>query len=238
MSRIRQRLSLESALRLSLRSMFARGALAPATETAGTWIFTRNGVTIGSLAFTASLRHRKGELNLKYVINGVSTPVTETIALETTPLNFGGRRWWFRCPSSGERALFLYKFPQMKEFCSRRAIAPSPTYWTQRRGGLSRIHEQRRALRRKLGDTESGIGDDLQRPSRMRSRTFAKYLARDDELARREDELLLSELSRVLARDKVGRIRSTLRNAVDRLPSRSIVDSRLAHVAMIGQHST
>ena len=33
----------------------------------------------------------------------------QSVALESTPLHFGGRRWWFKCPGCGRRCATLHK---------------------------------------------------------------------------------------------------------------------------------
>jgi hypothetical protein len=49
------------------------------------------------------------------------TPVDYRVQLETTPLHFGGERWWFRCPDAGcgRRVRKLYLAPGGTYFACR-----------------------------------------------------------------------------------------------------------------------
>lgn len=81
-----------------------------------------------------------------------------------------------------------------REFCHRTAIRPQPTYASQRIGGCDRIIAQHWALRRKIGDNVSDLFSEPFKPKWMRWHTFARYAARDAELAARE----WSQIRRIL----------------------------------------
>ena len=51
------------------------------------------------------------------------------VYLDTTPCNYGGERWWFRCPSCGRRCRILYGGP---EFTCR--VCRDLTYRSQQEG--------------------------------------------------------------------------------------------------------
>ena len=192
MSRYGWRPCIESALRLNLASMLKSDAIAPESKTAGYWQFTRNSEVIASVGFDGDLGEVDGVLDLSYrtTIGGEERNVRSRIPLETTEQNFGGRRWWFVCPLSGARALFLYKFNGIELFCHPTAVRPLPTYYSQRISGIDRVLEKRRRIRRNLGDTNAGWLDELRRPKGMRQLTFQKILARDAVLAEIQDSYI------------------------------------------------
>lgn len=43
----------------------------------------------------------------------------QTIELESTPLHFGGARWWFHCPDCARRCATLHKPPGRQHFACR-----------------------------------------------------------------------------------------------------------------------
>jgi hypothetical protein len=176
---------IESALCLNLRQLFRTGALRAGADTSGGWRWMDDGEVIASIGYRATLGDTAGTLTLSYTQTtaGGREPVTCTIALESQPCHYGGRRWYFLCPYTGCRALKLYKWNGIERFCHRDAIKPRPTYASQRVSGSDRIMAQRWAIRRKLGDEYSDLFGEPFKPKWMRWRTFDRYAARDAELA-------------------------------------------------------
>ena len=56
-------------------------------------------------------------LQLEYRANG--EPITLTIPLLTTPMRFGGQRWWFACPRCARLCTRLHMPPSGKRFACR-----------------------------------------------------------------------------------------------------------------------
>ncbi|MGH8118344.1 MAG: hypothetical protein ACREPY_18425 [Rhodanobacteraceae bacterium] len=189
---------LESALCLDVRKMFRVRALQPGCQTSGAWQWTRDGEKAASIGYRATLGDASGTLTLDYTatVGDERNSITCTIALESLPCHYGGRRWFVRCPYTHRRAWKLYKWASIEWFCCREAVKPRPTYASQRVGGSDRIMAQRWALRRKLRDDYSDLLGDPMKPKWMRWRTFDRYAARDAELASRE----WGYFARVLAR--------------------------------------
>lgn len=180
---------LESALCLDVRKMFRTRALQPGCDTAGGWQWTNgDGEQVGSVGYRAKLGTDAGTLTLDYSTgcDGERKAITCTLALESLPCHYGGRRWYMQCPYSGRRALKLYKWSGIDWYCHRDAIKPKPTYASQRESGGNRIIAQRWALRREIGDDFSDLFGEPCKPKWMRWRTFNRYAARDAELASRE----------------------------------------------------
>lgn len=183
---------IESALCLNLHRMFEAGALREGATTSGGWHWTdgHTGKETASIGYRAALGHTTGTLTLDYTCTdrdtGKRKPVTCTIELVTVPCNYGGHRWYFRCPYTHRRALKLYKWSDIKLFCHREAIRPKPTYASERVSGSDRIMAQRWALRRKMNDNLSDLFSEPSKPKWMRWRTFERYCQRDAELEARE----------------------------------------------------
>jgi hypothetical protein len=190
---------IESALCLSVGSMFKCGALRAGTTTSGSWQWSRDGEKFASIGYSARLSAESGELRLSYSWkpDGKPQDVTCAIRLSSLPLQYGGRRWYMHCPHTQRRVLKLYKFGSIEQFCSRTAIRPLPTYASQRTSGSDRINAQRWAIRRKIGDTFSDLFGEPYKPKGMRWRTFERYAERDAELAEREGGYLLRLIGRL-----------------------------------------
>lgn len=134
---------IESALCLDLRRMLSTGTLRPGSTTSGAWVWTdpHFGEGVASVGYRALLNVCEGELTLNYSHhdrNGERKDVQCIVPLCTTPLNYGGLRWYFVCPYTGRRALKLYKWSCIDGFCHRTAVRPLPTYACQRVGGHER----------------------------------------------------------------------------------------------------
>jgi len=59
------------------------------------------------------------------------------IDLEATDCYFGGKRWWFRCPSCGRRCRILYLPPFENKFACR--LCHNLTYRSQQEGSCRSI---------------------------------------------------------------------------------------------------
>lgn len=64
--------------------------------------WSRNGEKTGSIGFTVSTVEGDEYIHFRYThtshSTGEKTELDYKIRLESTPCNFGGRRWWFICP--------------------------------------------------------------------------------------------------------------------------------------------
>ncbi|MBB6243094.1 hypothetical protein [Rhodanobacter sp. MP1X3] len=190
---------IESALSLNVGSLFKAGALHAGAMTSGSWQWSRDGEQVASIGYCATLSAESGELRLSYTWkpDGEPQDVTCTIRLSSLPLEYGGRRWYMHCPYTQRRVLKLYKFGSIKQFCSRTAIRPLPTYASQRVGGTDRIFAQRWALRRRMGDDFSDLFGEPFKPKGMHWSAFRRYADRDAELERREGGYLQRLLNRM-----------------------------------------
>lgn len=179
---------IESALCLDVRDMLRTHGLRPGCQTSGALHWTRDGDEFASVGFAAKLCDDAGTLELTYAqgTGAERKTITCTLALESLPCHYGGRRWFACCPYTHRRAWKLYKWPGIDWFCHRDAIKPRPTYASQRVSGADRINAQRWELRRKLGDNFTDLFSEPWKPKWMRWRTFQRYADRDAELSARD----------------------------------------------------
>jgi hypothetical protein len=75
---------------------------------------------MATIEYTIELRSLdQGCLWLWYCVE--DAPVHLMIRLVSTAIHSGGRRWWFTCPTTGERVRKLYLPPGATRFAGRRA---------------------------------------------------------------------------------------------------------------------
>jgi hypothetical protein len=91
------------------------------------------------------------------------------------PQPFGGRRWWFVCPRTGDRVAKLYLPPGALTFASRKAHRLG--YRSQRESPRDRALGRAFKARQRLGSPE-GIGDFIPKPKGMRWRTYDRHMQR------------------------------------------------------------
>jgi len=96
----------------------------------------------------------------------------QQVPLTYTRPNFGGRRWWMKCPFSGRRVGKLYCPAGAEKFASRQAWGIA--YYSQRISPDVRRFEELFKLQEKLG-CEPGWERPIKRPKGMWRRTFVEY---------------------------------------------------------------
>jgi hypothetical protein len=122
----------EDCLIISVSEFLREGALVPGDFRTGTWgwQYIRTGTwgcaheaasePYASVSFESDLRYPdRGSLRLRYTAGGKDIDLW--IWLTTTVPNYGGRRWWFRCPVLNIRADKLYLPRGGDRFASRKA---------------------------------------------------------------------------------------------------------------------
>ena len=133
-----------------------------------------NGEPMKSARFRLDLRELKSaRLTIR------SETISQVITLTAVRQNFGGRRWWMRCPVTGERVRCLYLPPGGALFASRAALGLS--YRVERLSRFDRPFEKLFRAQRRL-DHVQGLGAGLKRPKGMWNRTYARHATRFDGL--------------------------------------------------------
>ena len=121
------------------------------------------------------------------------------VYLDTTRPRFGGRRYWFICPSSGRRVAKLYLPYGGSRFLSRRAYRLG--YACQREDRQSRLMRKARKLRRAIGGDGEALGQgEPEKPKGMHWRTYERRLAVWVAAEARVDEAFMPRWARLLAR--------------------------------------
>jgi len=114
-------------------------------------------------------------VGLSSLIEGRKRASDYSIALATTPQPFGGRRWWFRCPRSGDLVGKLHLPDDAYTFASQRAHRLG--YSSQRETPSDRATSRAFKLRERLGG-KGAIGSYVPKPKWMRWSTYAHEIAR------------------------------------------------------------
>ena len=172
--------TVESGLTLDIAKLLGDRLFRPGQRWDGSIVWTRSGTgeCVASIGYQAFLDDEGGRVRLHYTTTqwaGDKHDSDYWIALTTTPQPFGGRRWWFICPLTGDRVPKLHLPPGAFTFASRRAHKLA--YRSQRETPRDRALGRAFKLRRRLGD-HGGIGDDIAKPKGMRWRTFEREMAK------------------------------------------------------------
>lgn len=114
------------------------------------------------------------------------TRIKQSLGLAPVAQHFGGQRWFFVCPVTGDRARKLYWYPGLQQFCSRRGLPEPATYHCQRDSGAKRVMRQIWELRRRIGVNGPLLGA-FDKPGGMSDAEFIRYGCRYLELASRLD---------------------------------------------------
>jgi hypothetical protein len=160
----------ECALTLNIDQLIRAGGLRP-WPTSGQVSWTLAPGQSTSVNFTAYPAIPGGFLQLEFAVSG--SQLRQTIALATTTPHFGGTRWWFICPVTGERVGRLHLPPGASQFASRQAHGL--TYACQTEDFYARAARRSRKLSARLGD-DIGPPSVPLKPKGMRWTTYARHL--------------------------------------------------------------
>lgn len=101
-----------------------------------------------------------------------------SIRLDKTPCNYGGYRYWFRCPSCSKRVSVLYC---AGTYVCRGCIGAC--YASQLQQPIDRLFSRADAIRQRLG-WQSGIAHGIgAKPRYMHSKTFDRLVNEHDRLS-------------------------------------------------------
>ena len=171
--------TVEDGLTLNLNRLIREYAFHPNQSCRGSlaWTNSATGQRVASINYQADLAEERGWVRLTYTSthpwSGEKRHSDDWIELITTPQPFGGRRWWFLCPRTGQRVSKLYLPPGAFTFASRRVYRLA--YKSQRKSPYDRAINSAFKLRHKLG-AKGGIGDPIDKPKWMRWRTFDREM--------------------------------------------------------------
>jgi len=159
--------TVESGLTLDLPCLFKDGSLKVGAWTFGSlrWTVVSTGEETASMGFQSHLGEDTGYVRLHWTSTnrwtGETRECENRITLTTRPQPFGGRRWFFVCPRTGELATKLHLPSGAYTFASRKAYRLG--YRSQRESPRDRSVSRAFALRGKIGG-KGGIGDYIEKP--------------------------------------------------------------------------
>lgn len=109
---------MEDGLTLDLARLINQGLAVPGAKHRGSIVWTTDaGERRAAIGYEADLTEGDmGRMRLDYTVSG--KPQAYPVRLVTTACHYGGRRWWFLCPSSGRRCGKLH-LPPGGTICKR-----------------------------------------------------------------------------------------------------------------------
>jgi hypothetical protein len=121
------------------------------------------------------------------------TDITEHIAIDTTPCQYGGERAWFLCPGCGDRRAVLFCVHGLFRCRGCRRIAYSST----RETAWDRAIRRALTIKRRMGGhTEGTVFDPEPKPPHMHWTTYLRLCDELDELNSASLRALLDRLDR------------------------------------------
>jgi hypothetical protein len=184
--------TIERSITLDVRHL-TRAGLAPGCQLSGQlqWTWPSTGQPVCQIEYRATLSNgNTGSLHLISVtrFDQLGRPVRtegQTIQMVVTIPPYGGRRWWFLCPSTGQRAMKLHLPYDAWFFASRQAYRLG--YAVQRESAPAQARRRARKARARIG----GDPDLTQRlPWKPKWVRWATYWRHVDACHRADEEVL------------------------------------------------
>jgi len=125
-------------------------------------------------------------------------PESYCVHLEMTAQQFGGVRWWFRCPRTHRRCRKLFLPLGGHQFWSRYAYGLG--YASQREDARGRAQQQAVKIYAALGGDRHWMDGPPPKPKWMRWRTYARLADKLDRYNHAFDASSLASIGRFLAR--------------------------------------
>ena len=164
---------LDEGLKLDINQMKREGSIALGVKGSGsmTWTYSHNGEKRAAISYKVdTIDPNNMWMRLIYTFTSYWSEEQEDIEykirLETTEPNYGGKRLWFICPSTGRRAGKLYKPCGGRYFASRHAFRLK--YVSQSKSARGRAIDNMWKMRGKLNDD----GNYWLKPKGMHWNTF------------------------------------------------------------------
>jgi hypothetical protein len=171
-------------LQLDAQFLAQEGVFAPGKACVVKWADASVGIT----------RVAEGcELRYTAIDDQGSSQICTVIKLEGTVCNYGGRRWWFRCPGDqcgGRRVRLLYC--EEREFRCR--VCHHLIYPTQYQARWQRWRSKAQNIRVKLGGSRILVDPFPDRPKGMYYRTYRRLRLKESEAAEASFKEMLKSL--------------------------------------------
>jgi hypothetical protein len=189
----------EHAVTLNIDQLIKAGALRLGGRTSGQLSWASAPGQSSSVNFEADLVNPDCYLRLDIlVLDGRACQIQQRIALSPTRPHFGGTRWWFICPVTGERVGRLHLPPGASQFASRRAHGL--TYACQTEDFYARAARRSRKLMARLGADAGPSWPPPLKPKRMRWATYLRYAGQIEACERVADRRWVKVAGRWMAR--------------------------------------
>jgi len=160
---------LEDGLKLDLNKLIRDGLARPGCHCRASicWTRTRDGAEVASARIAVNMiGEADGWLSLE--IDGRR----REIALQSRPRHFGGRQWYFVCPSRRCLVSVLWRPYGARVFANRQAWGRRVAYGSQFEAPNDRAITRGQNLRRRLGGAPSLYELYPEKPKGMRWRTY------------------------------------------------------------------
>jgi hypothetical protein len=174
--------TVESGLTLDLYRLIRQKVFLPGGYCSGSivWTWVSTGEQIATVGYEAFMHGDAGHVRLRYTTThsytGEKRDSDYTIALQSTPQPYGGRRWWFVCPRSGDLVAKFHLTNGAHTFASRKAHRLG--YRSQRESPRDRARSRTQNLRYKLGGSMNLMEPIPIKPKWMRWKTYDRKVAR------------------------------------------------------------
>jgi hypothetical protein len=192
-----QRVRLESGLKLNLNSLARRGFIKPGAITGLVriaWTEKYTGDEIASALITTDMSGIEGWFRIQL------GHLDQRILLTTKRRHFGGRQWYFVCPSTNRPASVLWKPPGAQSFASRQKWERQVAYASQFMDRGARAHQGAATIKSRLCSIGGFVPDEWDLPPKpkwMRWRTYNGMVERFDRYEAMVEEGLLEAVKQL-----------------------------------------
>ncbi len=199
MPRPRQRACLQSGLRLNLNRLIRGGIVEPGaySEREVSWTNSYAG-KIASGFITADMsRPDEGWFRIQI------GQLDQRIDLVSQPRHFGGRQWYFICPSMNRRVSVLWKPPGTHEVACRQRWGRQVAYASQFLGRDDRAQRGKEKINSRLcsiGGFDPNEWDLPPKPKHMRWKTYNRVVEKFDHYEEILDLGTVDRLAKLLGR--------------------------------------
>jgi hypothetical protein len=196
--------TVESSIILDIRHV-TRAALGLGVSQSGQlqWTWPNGPEPVCYAEYQADLSEDAGTLRLANIrhFDSSGRPVRtegQTIRLVTTAPPYGGRRWWFECPSIGQRVMKLYLPCGAQGFASRQAHHLG--YAVQRESAPDRSRRRARKARARISEGLNLIEELPRKPKWMRWATYWRRVGACHQADAQTLKFLIADAERILGR--------------------------------------
>jgi hypothetical protein len=176
MPRVRQRVCLESGLKLDLNKLMRQRLLQPGCRVGPyyfRWTNTYTGEQVATALISANMGPQQGWLRIQL---GNSD---QSVDLVSQPRHFGGRQWYFECPGTYRPCTALWRPPGATRFCSRQAWGRRVGYASQFLDPDNRAHRGKAKIQARLiADLDPDEWELPPKPKWMRWSTYNQLVDR------------------------------------------------------------